>query len=68
MILQYPNPTSVYNIKNHSFIFFEVGNALKSFFFQIQTKPKGHEKGQQRPKSQLATGGSNFFLMTKGME
>ena len=67
MILQYPNPTSVYNIKNHSFIFFEVGNALKSTF-QIQTKPKGHEKGQQRPKSQLATGGSNFFLMTIGME
>ena len=67
MILQYHTPTSVYNIKNHSFIFFEVENALKSTF-QIRKKAKGHEKGQQRPKSQLATGGSNFFMMTIGME
>ena len=67
MILQYNTPTSVYNIKRHSFILFEVGNALKSTF-QIQTKPKGHEKGQQRPISQLATGGSNFFLVIIGME
>ena len=65
--LQYYTFISVYNIKRHISIFVGVGNAIKSTF-QFQTKAKGYEKGHQRLNSQLAAGGSNFFLVIIGME
>ena len=64
--LQYNTYSSVYNIKRHISIFVGVGNAIKSTF-QFQTKAKGYEKGHQRLNSQLAAGGSNFFLVIIGM-
>ena len=34
----------------------------------FKSEARGHEKGQLRPKSQLATASSIFFLMKIGIE
>ena len=56
----YSVPNSISCTKRHSVKILAMENNKKSTLL-FQSEAKGHEKGQLRPKSQLATGCSIFF-------